>query len=187
MAEGDVTPAGGEDSGSPLWWLGGLLILGGAGFTAWYYLVHKKSTEVSDVKPKGDNSADIKAPDAQTDPTQTEDKSAVRGSEKKSPTPAAATSTTPVTTGGSTYFPVGMKIKADGDQSIQRMKVNKSSGGKPVAKDDSGKDWGYSKVTDGELLGTVSVSYDNGILVKSPAGYRFPYYYVTYDQILGIV
>ena len=196
MADGNVVSAapatdGGSDSGSIFWWIGGAAILATVVGGAYYYLVVKKPA-TSD-KPEGIE-VDIKNPDGDEDKTVTTDKFLAKGAVK------AAAANAPVTVPASTIIPasatnspaassngfhIGQNIISDGDNSIQRMKPNKSSGTTPVDKDDSGKIWGYSKVKDKQLLGTVSVLYNDGILVKSPPKYLFPYYYVTYDQILG--
>lgn len=194
-----VTDGGG---GNAIYWVAG--IVGGIAVaaSAWYFLVYKKSPSAlskasipaGSTKPKGIE-VDIKAPDTVADVSITTDASANEGnvtavdSATKSAINAAkvANASTPVTTNAvaSNGFHIGQTIIADGAQSIQRMKANKTSGGQPSNKDDGGKLWGYSKVADGDIIGTVSVIYDAGILVKAPVGYLFPYYYVTFDQILG--
>lgn len=81
---------------------------------------------------------------------------------------------------GKSGYSAGQTVKANGSQSIQRMK---KVGGQISDKNDKGKLFGYSKVNNEQTVGTVEVRYDGGMVVKAPDRYAFPYYYVKYSQV----
>ena len=200
MAE-EIVSSGQADnsgSGSIIYWVLGVAVLGGAGFAAWYYLIRKKddasSSSSTDEKPKG-NDIDIQEP---TDNAKTTSSFEERKKEEPIGIASATVESIKSSSGGLSLdgmvkvadgvkvkgksdFSAGQSVKANGKQSIQRMKKNKS--GQISDKDDNGKLWGYSKVSDGDSIGAVEVRYDGGMVVKAPAKYKFPYYYVKYSQV----
>lgn len=196
-----IVPTGqtGDSGGSSvIYWVLGAAVLSGAGFAAWYYLIRKKddasSSSEANEMPKG-NDIDIQEPTDNTKVTSLFEErkkeepivmeSATVGSIKSSSGGISLDGMVKIADGGKAKgksdFSAGQIVKANGSQSVQRMKKSKS--GQISDKDDKGKLWGYSKFKNGEKVGAVEVRYDGGMVIKAPAGYLYPFYYVKYSQV----